>query len=233
MPAATTALDSPAAPQLEVKKHEPPAQSPTNPEPDTETGAPDIRWAPPMRAQAYFIPNELDILWDSLMPPLDPGLQGSVLKSRPDVEPSIGNKEHDPAGSDVWSVPLMDAHTIHGASMDSGYATASVRECQNGTLDTQDGDSKVLTSIEVGECDGKTVYSDEGSIAGAELDTYKVELVDNLVNWVRQLEPGPETLESICEVMPMLMKSFALRLGQPGSTKTERDVMYFIHKYRK
>lgn len=53
------------------------------------------------------------------------------------------------------------------------------------------------------------------------------------MNRVRHLEADPETLESIFEAMPTLMKSLVLGLGRPGSTKAQRDVMYFVHKYRK
>jgi len=81
-------------------------------------------------------------------------------------------------------------------------------------------------------CDTATIYSDEGSIQGAELDTYKSELADNLANKVRQLGADAEALEGLVETLPSLFKAFALRLGQPGSTKTQKDVMYFVYKYR-
>ncbi|KAK4448373.1 hypothetical protein QBC34DRAFT_327770 [Podospora aff. communis PSN243] len=86
--------------------------------------------------------------------------------------------------------------------------------------------------LKLEKLDVRAVYSDEGSVNGAELDTYKVELVDNLVKNVRLVQAEPEALEGIFVELPSLLKAFALTLGQPGSTKIERDVMYFIHKYR-
>ncbi|KAM7224237.1 hypothetical protein V8F06_000018 [Rhypophila decipiens] len=49
---------------------------------------------------------------------------------------------------------------------------------------------------------------------------------------MRQFRSEPETLEKVFEALPLLLRSFALQLGQPGSSKAQRDVMYFVHKYR-
>jgi len=129
-------------------------------------------------------------------------------------------------------VPFTCAHTTKGVFTDSGYASALASVCQKSALGGQGDSSKLTTLAAPEELDARTIYSDEGSIHGAELDTYKVELVDNLVNRVRQFEPGPDSLESVFEAMPSLMRAFALELGRPGSTKVQRDVMYFVHKYR-
>lgn len=131
--------------------------------------------------------------------------------------------------SNVRSVSLLDAFTVYGASMDSGYVSA----CQQKDADpAQDDQSKPVMSVEAADCDARTVYSDEGSIGRAELDTYKSELVDDLVNHVRALDAEPEVLERVFGAMPELMRSFALTLGQSGSTQAQRDVMYFVHRYR-
>lgn len=133
---------------------------------------------------------------------------------------------------DAGGVPFTCAHTTKGVFTDSGYASALASVCQKSALGGQGDSSKLTTLAAPEELDARTIYSDEGSIHGAELDTYKVELVDNLVNRVRQFEPGPDSLESVFEAMPSLMRAFALELGRPGSTKVQRDVMYFVHKYR-
>jgi hypothetical protein len=127
---------------------------------------------------------------------------------------------------------LMNSHTVHGPATDSGYASASL--CQKSVANVHDADLNSSTLVATETCDAGTVYSGEGSISGdPELDAYQSELVDDLVNKMREFETEPETLASIFEQLPLRLKCFALRLGQPGSSKAERDVMYFVHKYRR
>jgi hypothetical protein len=92
--------------------------------------------------------------------------------------------------------------------------------------------SNSATTVTTDDYDAKTMYSAEGSLGGMGLDRYKSELVDDLVNKMCQFEAEPETLEKVFEMLPLLLKSFALRLGQSGSSKAQRDVMYFVHKSR-
>ena len=121
------------------------------------------------------------------------------------------------------SMPRVpDLQTVHGGLTDSGYASACLAAYH---LDT--GPPTLVDQSEV-----RTIYSDEGSIEGTELDAYKMELADSLASKVRQLGQDPKTLRRLSEILPALLKAFALRLGQPRSTKNQRDVMYFVHKYR-
>jgi len=122
-----------------------------------------------------------------------------------------------------------DTYTVNGASVDSGYVSAIASGLHSSGPMPDPGS---MTPAAEEEFDAQTVYSDGASIDGEELDVYKAELVDNLVREARKLDASPEALERIFEALPALIKSFALQLGQPGSTKAQRDVMYFVYKYR-
>jgi len=128
--------------------------------------------------------------------------------------------------------PIFDAYTPHGHSVDSGYASA-LASCHQKSGDGSQ--IEILESIEGAEIEtetAETVYSDEGSVTGTELEGYKSDLVDNLVEHSRGLGADPEQLALIFQQLPSWIKALALKLGQLGSTKTERDVMYFLHRYR-
>jgi hypothetical protein len=146
--------------------------------------------------------------------------RGALPPNPSPICPHEGDDESDPVADSRLAIPLGGAFT------DSGYASASAPLCEKSVEETRKDDPKQE------ELDTRTVYSDEGSINGAELDTYKAELVDNLVKNVRLFQAESEVLEDIFAGLPSLLKAFALSLGQPGSTKVQKDVMYFIHKYR-
>jgi hypothetical protein len=129
------------------------------------------------------------------------------------------------------TVGVAGSYTVAGNSMDSGYASGVALAGQKD--DTHQQDTSLESDLTViKEWDTRTMYSDEGSISGADVTIYKVELVDNLVAKVRELGAGEESLDRMLEALPSLLKALALKLGQPGSSKSQRDVMYFIHRYR-
>ncbi|KAK3386037.1 hypothetical protein B0H63DRAFT_523362 [Podospora didyma] len=125
--------------------------------------------------------------------------------------------------SDALYRPMPNAQTVHESSTDSGYlsALATGSDAQQ----TEKHESRAV----VEEWDIETVYSDPGSTGDPDLNVYKLELVDSLVHQVTRLDASPETLERVFEVLPSLLKSLALKLGQPGSTKAQRDVIYFLY----
>ncbi|KAH8736710.1 hypothetical protein BGZ61DRAFT_1503 [Ilyonectria robusta] len=80
--------------------------------------------------------------------------------------------------------------------------------------------------------DTATVYSIAWSVPEDELDTYKSELSEAILKNLRRHVSDVELLESLATILPSSLKSFALRLGCPGSSKAEKEVMYFVHKHR-
>ncbi|KAK4145502.1 uncharacterized protein C8A04DRAFT_10591 [Dichotomopilus funicola] len=80
--------------------------------------------------------------------------------------------------------------------------------------------------------DAATIYSAAQDLDGRQLNLYKSELADCLCNHVRSLGLEVEAKENIVDVLPDLLKNFALRLGQHASSRSGNEVMCFIHKYR-
>ena len=111
---------------------------------------------------------------------------------------------------------------------DSGYASLGKDEQHDVST------TKEATDGEVDEVDETaTVYSGSWSLPSNEADAYKSEFAETLIETIRrriQTEDG--ILLQTFKALPGLLKAFALRLGRPGSSQAEREVMYFIHKHR-
>jgi hypothetical protein len=124
---------------------------------------------------------------------------------------------------------------------DSGYASLSQGPAkgplqpvvENLTdIEEQDDAGGEACASDCGIDHAPTVYSAASYLDGDHLDAYKLELADILVNRLRALDLTPETKKRMACVLPDLLKGFALRLGQHSTTKSENEVMYFVHKYR-
>ncbi len=123
-------------------------------------------------------------------------------------------------------------HTNFGPFTDSGYASLerysgaperniSLPQCSPGTENSSGKDD-----------DAVTVYSATWSISENELDMYKSELVDTILDSIRSTSPDAKLVKPLSDSLPALLKAFALRLGCVGSSKAEREVMYFVHRHR-
>lgn len=77
------------------------------------------------------------------------------------------------------------------------------------------------------------MYSAAQDLDERQVNVYKSELADCLCTQTRSLSLGVEAMEHIVDLLPNLLKNFALRLGQYASSRSENEVMYFIHKYRR
>ncbi|RSL61850.1 hypothetical protein CEP53_004930 [Fusarium sp. AF-6] len=135
-----------------------------------------------------------------------------------------------PAWMSVSSVARTEPQT------DSGYASVG-----KDTEPTSVGDSTSRQQLAKfdphlphsrDEDDAATVYSVAASVPENDMETYKSELSDAIIKALRPHVSDAEQLESVTSHLPLLLQSFALRLGCPGSGKAEREVMYFVHKYR-
>ncbi|KAL2824352.1 hypothetical protein BDW59DRAFT_162455 [Aspergillus cavernicola] len=93
---------------------------------------------------------------------------------------------------------------------DSGYASA--------------GQNKVEQA--------RTVYSDASSRSTLEKESYISELAEDLFVKALSSQFDAQSLERISEVLPELLKAFALKVGHNAPSQMHRDVMYFIHKNR-
>ena len=81
--------------------------------------------------------------------------------------------------------------------------------------------------------DALTEYSDASSIPDTKRNAYVYQLADDLYG---KIDIGGQTryrVNQICEQLPWLLKTFALRIGHSASTQMHRDVMYFVHKHHR
>ena len=62
---------------------------------------------------------------------------------------------------------------------------------------------------------------------------YIPELAAELFDAVKPYELDRETLERISEMLPDLLRAFALKLGHKAQTPMHRDVSFLVHKYRR
>jgi hypothetical protein len=130
------------------------------------------------------------------------------------------------------------------AATDSGYASLPQESAKAiasfPPINKTDGDQHESSAICIGDLpdhvsvadDAATIYSAAQDLDERQVNVYKSELADCLCKQVRSLGLNVEAKENIVDVLPNLLKNFALRLGQHASSRSENEVMYFIHKYR-
>ncbi|KAB8276226.1 TEA/ATTS domain family-domain-containing protein [Aspergillus minisclerotigenes] len=78
----------------------------------------------------------------------------------------------------------------------------------------------------------RTVYSDTSRVTPLQKEGYISELAEGLFSKVSSWQPDSQTMERISEVLPELLRAFALKVGHNAPSQMHRDVMVFIHKNR-
>lgn len=114
------------------------------------------------------------------------------------------------------------------AATDSGYASlgrAADPQAKEGVLNAPNDDE-----------DSETVYSVANSISRDDVEIYISQFAEALADFVSSAtqNAGEDTtlVQAVGASLPELLRAFSLRLGCAGSSKAEREVMYFIHKHR-
>jgi hypothetical protein len=105
---------------------------------------------------------------------------------------------------------------------DEGYASAA-NNTSEGAQNPKDQASD----------DIRTVYSYATSLPALKKESYISELADNLFSNVRSEQPDGQTMERISGILPELLKAFAFKVGHNAPTQMHRDIMVFVHKYRR
>ncbi|KAI9790079.1 MAG: hypothetical protein M1816_005549 [Peltula sp. TS41687] len=77
-----------------------------------------------------------------------------------------------------------------------------------------------------------TEYSDI-STAESKIYTYMECLADDLFSITSSLQSDPQRSRNLCKALPDLLQEFALRIGQERPSKEGREVMAYVHKYRR
>ncbi|KAK4171626.1 hypothetical protein QBC36DRAFT_90859 [Triangularia setosa] len=80
----------------------------------------------------------------------------------------------------------------------------------------------------------ETDYSDEDDAEDFDVDVFKSKFAESLASQVRQIDIDVEKEHArrMFDSLPSLLATFALRLGQKGSTQTHMDAMYLVYKFR-
>lgn len=88
-----------------------------------------------------------------------------------------------------------------------------------------------LDAVEVDEV--RSMYSDISSVPDAKNEKLVVELAEELSKAIRPYQPNEQAMHRIFQILPDLLKAFALNVGGSTASQMHRDVMVFIHKYRR
>ncbi|KAI0146412.1 hypothetical protein GGR57DRAFT_506471 [Xylariaceae sp. FL1272] len=110
------------------------------------------------------------------------------------------------------------------APTDSGYA--SMGQALSGVAQAVHDDPASYLN------DAATEYTDASSVATWRKESYISDFADDLFGKIQEMKPDEHELDRISELLPDLLRGFALRLGYNAPTRMHSDVMYFVHKYR-
>lgn len=80
--------------------------------------------------------------------------------------------------------------------------------------------------------DTKTIYSDSTELSDTIYKSYVAALADSLFEQLTVKTLDDQTAQRMSNVLPRLLKTFALQLGYEAPSQMHRDVMFFIHKNR-
>jgi len=112
----------------------------------------------------------------------------------------------------------------HGLLLDEDYD-------QRVRLGPQDADAPPDPVEDVDDAD--TVYSDVSSLIDSKVDSYASALAEDIVKRLKAEDLDSAAAEILSSALPELLRAFATKLGYDAPSQTHRDVMFFIHKYRK
>jgi hypothetical protein len=104
-----------------------------------------------------------------------------------------------------------------GISLDEGYVDSTNNTAQD------DAESE----------DNRTVYSDAPSLPGLKDRSYISAFADDLVSTLRYEKADSQTMQRVSGILTELLKAFALKVGHNAPSQMHRDIMFFVHKYRR
>jgi serine/threonine protein kinase len=147
--------------------------------------------------------------------------QGISLE-QPHTDSGYGSRAHN------YSTQTYSSAERYLKSMSEQPFEASVRERTPTPTDREHIQKLGLYTTE-------TVYSaSETSTLPAPRDkSYITDLAVDLFSIVQSCEADKNSLTRISELLPDLLRAFALKLGRNAQTSMHRDVSFFVHKYRR
>ncbi|KAJ3535266.1 hypothetical protein NM208_g7203 [Fusarium decemcellulare] len=147
---------------------------------------------------------------------------------RPDAGPSFSTPVHQQqsAASRIGSIFKHDkAYAVSDDSVtaptDSGYASMKL-----------DVGSKLhqLPQDDIDD-DACTVYSVDSALPENEMDMYKTELSETILNHIRPLTSDTKLYRMITLALPNLLRSFALRLGCSSLSNEEKGIIDIANRF--
>ncbi|KAE8375758.1 hypothetical protein BDV26DRAFT_294768 [Aspergillus bertholletiae] len=102
------------------------------------------------------------------------------------------------------------------------------------TMSDDDASSEDSSSDEHEICDsGQSVYSVGSVVPAAAKESYIGLLAADLAKKICHHLSDAEDLEMICSLLPRMLQEFALSFGGHRSAQPYRDIMVFVHRYRR
>lgn len=114
--------------------------------------------------------------------------------------------------------------------------TVAKRIVGHSCLELDDNDPSVEAMVdEEDDSDRRTTYSTPGSIADERVKIWISAVADDLLCSLLSGEDaiGNESMQRVFLALPQLLRTFALAIGHGPKPGIYRDVMYFLHRYRK
>lgn len=162
------------------------------------------------------------------------GEEGNTPKAKVSVDFSpIMRSPGPPTDSGYASITYKLQHT-HIEDRAQRSKDARSRPVNEGHASATDNTYEIPQSQEFHESDdASTVYSDVPALPALEIERYKFEFAQELFSKFSNEQLDEQAMERIYEVLPDLLEAFALRVGHNAPTPVHRDIMVFVHRYRR
>ncbi|VUC36652.1 unnamed protein product [Clonostachys rosea] len=179
--------------------------------------------------------NEKSLPWINWDGMAEAAKQGLMVISQVTAYPRADINEQDTVRLGSLSCKGDEVQQTSTAyDTDSGYASASLLESEMDR--SKYGDQPIIQPVQDGEediDDTSTEYSVTLTTPFPKVEAYISELAGYLSDKTRSLNVDQETLDRVSESLPELLKAFALKIGHQAPSQIHRDVMVFVHKYRR
>jgi hypothetical protein len=194
------------------------------------------------KTNVRFVPEEIppsdhishsDSRTDS--PPTKSAYVPEEMPPAPTPISDIGGHPHGPSTNSAYesrtdgtSMPTFGVSGRNTETTDTEYSRGNSTSAESQlSADKQHGKNPGLYTAE-------TVYSKSATSALpiSRDKEYITKLAAELFYTVKSYHSDRKTLRRISEILPDLLRAFALKLGHKAQIQMQRDVSYFVHKYR-
>lgn len=183
-------------------------------------------------------PEEVDLLEElgqhqvcSTSPVADESLRHGMESQEQEESTEQGQTPRQP--SDTHGEDETLQRTIPLAPTDSGYGSASAMDSERSKSGDQVASQSEQELADQDTGDTASEYSNTSSTSFSRQRSYISELANYLASEAMMLHVEKETQNRVSAILPDILKAFALRLGHHAPTQMHRDVMAFVHRYRR